>query len=142
MNKTVAHLKEYLRRFHRDPVDGTNDPLFYSIRAEIPHMLSTDTVSVLLKHYGESARTACAEVPKRVHPHLIRHTRAMHLYRCGMPLSYIAEFLGHASMTTTEIYASASVDMLREALEKVDPDLRGEVSSWKDEENLRKLCGL
>ena len=66
----------------------------------------------------------------------------MHLYRCGMPLSYIAEFLGHASMNTTQIYASASIEMLREALEKADPQAAQEMPSWKDEESLKKLCGL
>lgn len=142
MDKTVAHLKEYLRRFHNESVDGNNDPLFYSIRAGMPQMLSTDAVGVILKDYGERARKTCPEVPKRVHPHLIRHTRAMHLYQSGMPLSYIAEFLGHASMNTTEIYASANVEMLREALEKVDPGLAYEMPSWKDEESLKKLCGL
>lgn len=142
MDKTVAHLKEYLRRFHTALACENNDPLFYSIRAGIPHMLSTDAVGATLKDYGERARKTCAEVPERVHPHLIRHTRAMHLYRSGMPLSYIAEFLGHASMNTTEIYASANVEMLREALEKVDPELADEMPSWKDEESLRKLCGL
>jgi integrase/recombinase XerD len=66
----------------------------------------------------------------------------MHLYRSGMPLSYIARFLGHASMSTTEIYASANVEMLREALEKVDAGVANEIPSWKNEESLKKLCGL
>ena len=142
MDKTASHLKEYLRRFHTESVDRNNAPLFYSIRAGMPHMLSTDAVAAMLKDYGERARKTCSEVPERVHPHLIRHTRAMHLYRSGMPLSYIAEFLGHASMNTTEIYASANVEMLREALEKVDPELADEMPSWKNEESLRRLCGL
>ena len=46
------------------------------------------------------------------------------------------------STNTTEIYASANVEMLREALEKADPELAGEMPLWKDEESLRKLCGL
>jgi len=142
MDRTVAHLKEYLRRFHPNSDNRSNDPLFYSIRSGLPQMLSTDAVSVMLKHYGDAARETCPEVPKRVHPHLVRHTRATHLYRSGLPLSYIAEFLGHASVTTTEIYASASTEMIREALEKADPEMTQEIPSWKDEESLKKLCGL
>ncbi len=142
MDKTVAHLKEYLRRFHTNSVDGTGNPLFYSIRSGMPHKLSTDAISVMLKKYGKSAQGTCPEVPERVYPHLIRHTRAMHLYRSGMPLSYIADFLGHANTSTTEIYASASIEMLREALEKADPELSVEIPLWKDEESLKKLCGL
>ena len=142
MAKTVAHLKEYIRRFHADSVNGNRAPLFYSIRDRMPHTLSTDAVSVLLKNYGEKAKKKCSEVPERVHPHLIRHTRAMHLYQSGMPLSYIAEFLGHANVTTTEIYASADVEMLREAIEKVDPGVANETPTWKCEESLKTLCGL
>ena len=105
-------------------------------------MLSTDAVAAMLKKYGDQARRECAEVPERVYPHLIRHTRAMHLYRSGIPLSYIAEFLGHASMNTTEIYASASVDMLHAALKKTHPQMIDEIPEWKDEESLKALCGL
>ncbi len=142
MDKTVAHLKEYLRQFHVGSVDRSDLPLFYSLRAGRPHMLSTDAISVLVKKYGESARTACAEVPPRVHPHLFRHSRAMHLYQSEMPLPYIAEFLGHASVTTTEIYASADVAMLRKAMERADPGQADETPAWKNEESLRRLCGL
>ena len=142
MDKTVAHLKEYLRQFHAGPADRHEVPLFYSLHAGRPHMLSTDAISVLVKNYGEGARTTCAEVPPRVHPHLFRHSRAMHLYQSGMPLPYIAEFLGHASVTTTEIYASADTEMLRKAIERADPGLADETPAWKDEESLRRLCGL
>ena len=45
-------------------------------------------------------------------------------------------------MTTTEIYASADVAMLRKALEQADPGLAHETPAWKDEESLRRLCGL
>ncbi len=66
----------------------------------------------------------------------------MYLYKSGMPLSYLAEFLGHVNVNTTDIYASADIDMLRDALKKTDPELAEEIPLWKDEENLKKLCGL
>jgi site-specific recombinase XerD len=142
MEKTVAHLKEYLTRFHRSPDAPTRDPLFFSSRSDGPHWLSTDAVAVMLKKYGESARKNCPEVPERVHPHLFRHSRATDLYRAGMPLSYIAEFLGHVSVNTTDIYASADTAMLRDALRKAESDATDEVPLWKEEESLKRLCGL
>ena len=142
MDKTVAHLKEYLRRFHGLSDDGTAEPLFYSTRSDAPHKLSTDAVAVMLKNYAESARETSSEVPEHVHPHLFRHTRAMDLYRAGMPLSYIAEFLGHVNVNTTAIYASADIEMLRNALQKANPESASVVPLWKGEERLRKLCGL
>jgi site-specific recombinase XerD len=142
MDKTVAHLKEYLRRFHGLSDDGTAEPLFYSTRSDAPHKLSTDAVAVMLKNYAESARETSSEVPEHVHPHLFRHTRAMDLYRAGMPLSYIAEFLGHVNVNTTAIYAAADIEMLRNALQKANPESASVVPLWKGEERLRKLCGL
>ena len=142
MEKTVAHLNVYLGRFHSLSDGPTRDPLFYSTRSDRPHKLSTDAVAVMLRNYGESARRICADVPKRVHPHLFRHTRAMDLYRAGMPLPYVAEFLGHASVNTTDIYASADIEMLRDALETADPAKADEVPLWRGEDSLRKLCGL
>ena len=142
MDKTVTHLREYLRRFHSRSDDGTGEPLLYSTRSGAPRKLSTDAVAVMLKNCAKSARKTCSEIPERVHPHLFRHTRAMDLYRAGMPLSYVAEFLGHVNVNATDIYASADVKMLREALEKADPELAKEVPLWKDEESLKKLCGL
>jgi site-specific recombinase XerD len=142
MDKTVAHLKEYLKRFHNGPDDKKNTPLFYSNRSGSPHILSTDAISVFLKKYGKIARTTCHEVPDSVHPHLFRHTRAMALYRAGMPLSYIAEFLGHVSINTTEIYASTDIEMLRNALKKANSEVAEEIPHWKDEDSLKKLCGL
>lgn len=43
----------------------------------------------------------------------------MHLYRSGMPLALLAEFLGHGDPETTLIYAYADTEMKREAIEKV-----------------------
>ena len=69
----------------------------------------------------------------------------MHLYQAGMPLSYIKDFLGHASVDTTDIYAAADITMLKTALEKIRSDLDSPVDPpvWEDnEELLRQLCGL
>ena len=142
MDKTVSHLKEYLKRFHSQSEGGAPGPLFYSMLDGTPHKLSTDAITVMVKIYAKMARKTCSEVPERVHPHLFRHSRAMHLYKEGMPLSYIAEFLWHVSVNTTTIYACADVEMLRQAPEKTDPGLVDEIPHWKDEESLKKLCGL
>ena len=40
------------------------------------------------------------------HPHSIRHTKATHLYNNSTPLLYIKDFLGHSTITSTEIYAT------------------------------------
>jgi integrase/recombinase XerD len=70
----------------------------------------------------------------------------MHLYQSGIPLSYIKDFLGHVSATTTSIYASADTTMIRDALEKaakLGDNSTAEVPLWEgNEDMILKLCGL
>jgi|GEM_PF-1354872 len=74
-----------------------------------------------------------------------RHSRAMHLYQSGIPLSYIKDFLGHVSSTTTSIYAYADTSMIKDALEKAASkgNATSELPIWEgDEDMILKLCGL
>ena len=79
---------------------------------------------------------------------MFRRSRAMHLYRNGMPLALLAEFLGHENPETTLIYASADTEMKRQAIERTTIHLGGmnkitEVPQWSsDDEMIRKLYGL
>ena len=70
----------------------------------------------------------------------------MHLYQSGIHLSYIKDFLGHASVNTTSIYASTDLSTMKVALEKIDKEGESpskETPVWKDNEELiLKLCGL
>jgi integrase/recombinase XerD len=56
-------------------------------------------------------------VPERVSPHMLRHSKAMHLLENGVNLIYIRDILGHASVVTTEVYAKANPEMKRRAVE-------------------------
>ena len=140
---TVQHLTRYVERFHSAPA-APDAWLFYSVIKGHTGPLSPDAVARFLHQYAQHARERCPEIPPRVHPHLLRHTRAMHLYQAGMPLSYIKDFLGHASVNTTDIYAAADVHMLRAALEKTYADpARREAPIWTDDEALLlQLSGL
>ncbi|WP_448710572.1 tyrosine-type recombinase/integrase [Microbacterium profundi] len=72
---------------------------------------------VLQKNVAAAHRTHPEEVPPRAHPHLMRHSKAMHLLEANVNLVYIRDFLGHESVTTTEIYARASTEAKRRAIE-------------------------
>lgn len=52
------------------------------------------------------------------HPHSFRHTKATHLYNNGTPLLYVKEFLGHSSLSSTEIYATPDSKKQREEILK------------------------
>ena len=85
-------------------------------------------------------------MPANLHPHMMRHTRAMHLYRSGMPLELLSQYLGHADVETTLIYAYADTEMKREAIRKADVVRDGKevpVEIWADNEDMiLKLSGL
>jgi integrase/recombinase XerD len=70
----------------------------------------------------------------------------MHLYRQGLPLPMLADYLGHASIESTRIYAYADTEMKRIAIEKADPFHNQTPSpqpTWAgDEDMILKLAGL
>ncbi|MDQ6752267.1 MAG: site-specific integrase [Actinomycetota bacterium] len=79
-------------------------------------------------------------VPRKISPHLLRHSKAMHLLENGVNLIYIRDILGHVSVVTTEIYAKANPEMKRHAVEaaaaktagpsRYDQDTRQDLLGW------------
>ena len=59
-----------------------------------------------------------AKIKQRVYPHLLRHSVATTLLERGMPLEQIQKFLGHAKLETTQIYAEATTEMIKESYRK------------------------
>jgi integrase/recombinase XerD len=55
---------------------------------------------------------------KTISPHCMRHSKAMHLLEAGVNLIYIRDFLGHVSVTTTEVYAKTNPELKRKFLEE------------------------
>jgi site-specific recombinase XerD len=142
MDKTGRHLDQYIRAFHA----GTPEPdalLFYTIRAGQRHPMSQDNITYLLNKHATAARPNCPDLPARIHAHQFRHARAMQMLRAGVPLPHIKEFLGHANIATTNIYASADNQMVREAIQKAAgtaPDL---APTWKgDDDLILQFAGL
>ena len=54
-----------------------------------------------------------------------RHTTAIHLLKAGIDFATISQWLGHASLNTTMNYAKADMDIKRQALAQVFPDVLG-----------------
>lgn len=140
LNKTVQHLNEYLKEFHPEMNEC---PLFYSLLDGRPHRLSTDSISLVLKTAANKARLTCEAVPERVHCHMIRKTRAMDLYKNGVPLPFIMQLLGHESMSTTSgFYAFATLEMMTDAMNKAAPTLDKEEKLWKKDDVKKLLYSL
>lgn len=147
MDETVKHYLNYLSIYHKDENEYSTSPLFYIKRGDVIHTMSDDNIRKFLNHYGDLAREICPEVPIKIHPHLFRHSRAMHLYQHGMDLTLISQWLGHSNLETTLIYAHADTKQKREAIEKsMGENIIGSVDIPKytieDEDILKKLYGL
>ena len=62
-----------------------------------------------------------AGIPRRVTPHMLRHTLATALLSRGCDIRYIQKLLGHASVATTQIYTHVDTQSLREAYQRAKP---------------------
>lgn len=80
-------------------------------------------VRYLLRKYLASSCAAVSTIQgKRLHPHSLRHTTAIHLLKAGVDFATISQWLGHATLNTTMRYARADIDLKRQALAQVFPD--------------------
>jgi len=101
MESTVEHFKRYTDTFHAGEKSYSEQFLFYVTRNNEKKRMTEDNVRRFIRAYGLTAKKTCPEVPANVHPHLFRHSRAMHLYQHGMPLALISQWLGHSDVETT-----------------------------------------
>jgi integrase/recombinase XerD len=142
MDKTGRHVDQYIELLHPSPRDP-GALFFYTVRARQRHQMSQDNVTYLLNKHAKTGRGHCPEMPERIHAHQLRHARAMQMLHAGVPLPHIKEFLGHANIATTSIYASADNQMVRDAIQKAagtTPDL---APIWKGPDDLiLRLAGL
>jgi hypothetical protein len=75
----------------------------------------------LVTHNAELAsKSVPSLVAKRVSPHTIRSTTAVHLLRAGVDINTIRAWLGHVSLDTTHVYAEVDMEMKAKALASVD----------------------
>jgi integrase/recombinase XerD len=141
--RTAAHLTQYISVYHGGNRPDTN-LLFYTVIKNTPSAMSEGNVERFLSRYARQARSACPSVPERVHPHMLRRTRATQLYQNGVSLPLVSRLLGHASLQTTQLYAKPSLQMLREAIESVEsPAQKAEQPIWVENEAvMAKLSGL
>jgi len=146
LGATMDHLDCYLSGFHKgSPNDNF---LFYTIHNAKKTQMKPGTVDYFLKKYGKLAHESDVNFPEDLHAHMFRHSVAMAMYKKGIPISYIRDFLGHSSIETTSIYSYADEETITKALEAVESDATiGTVSvkrkNWKGQEQyLLDYCGL
>jgi integrase/recombinase XerD len=81
--------------------------------------LSRQSAWTIIQHAAERA-----QIGKEVSPHTMRHSFATHLLQGGADVRVVQELLGHASVTTTQVYTHVTVDTLREIYASAHPRAR------------------
>jgi integrase/recombinase XerD len=106
--KTVTNLRPLVSN------RGPQEHVFLNRRGQ---PLTRFGIHALVERYAEKVATNLPSVAKkRVSPHTIRHTTATHLLRSGVDINTIRAWLGHVSLSTTNIYAEVDVEMKAKAL--------------------------
>ena len=115
--QAVEALRRYLSR-GRPYLDRRHRPeLFLNARGGA---LTRSGAFLILRRLAEAAGLE----PGRVHPHLLRHSFATHLIEGGADLRSVQEMLGHADLSTTELYTHVSDRRRRDAYFSAHPHAR------------------
>jgi site-specific recombinase XerD len=111
--QVASILAKYLKELQPEDQRG---PLFVNYRGEaigragVAYVLETCAAKALSAHPGL--------MPAKVTPHMLRHSKSVHMLEDGGNLVYIRDYLGHKSVVTTEMYAKASPELKRKAIEE------------------------
>lgn len=150
--EVIPHLDAYLAEFHPD--DDNDDYLFYTVHDGHHTKMTPRAVNSFLDIYAKQLHKKDSSFPESLHCHIFRHSIGMAMYKAGIPISYIKDFLGHSSLDSTAIYAHADNDAMEKALRSVDQEALPKIDSkgnilftpkkkWKGkEEYLLHFCGL
>ena len=115
---TLDMIKEYLEWRKQFPYNG--DLLFPISRQRVDQIFWKLGRRAGIKEIGDPAVSKY----RKLHPHLLRHSFAIHCIKHGMSIDRLQKILGHQSPTTTSVYLQYSVADLHEDYDRI----------WEDEE--------
>lgn len=114
LSRYLSEARPELLRSRQRQRRGRQSPFLFVGRKGI--RLRRETVWRIVRKW-----TTIAGLPIRGYPHLLRHSFATHLLEGGADLRYVQELLGHASISTTQIYTHVNTSRLREIHRKFHP---------------------
>jgi len=115
--ETVQALRNYLE--HREPSATECPSVFLNANGK---PITRFGIRYIVRQHAAKAAEACASIKaKKVSPHTVRHTTAMHLLQSGNDIHVVKDWLGHADLNTTHAYVEIDMKMKRRALESCQP---------------------
>ena len=135
MANTVKLLRFYMEENALLQNGSQDTPLFFNQRRS---KLTRGGISHILRKYADKLSAKHPDIPEKLTPHVLRHSKAMHMYQSGVSIVYIRDILGHVDIATTDTYARADTESKRKALESIYPDITpdGALPDWNRDLNL------
>ena len=129
------HTTKILRQLLGARLEGPRDePVFRNVRgAPLPRFGIHD---LLARTVVKAAATTPSLRAKRVSPHTLRHTTAVHLLRAGVDINTIRAWLGHVSLETTNRYAEVDLERKAKALETCAVTNSDRTPAWRKDKDL------
>lgn len=132
LGNTVNLLQNYMEEHGLHRNGKQNMPLFYNQRYAA---LTRGGVTHILQKYADKIK--CPDIQSKITPHILRHSKAVHLLQAGISIILIRDILGHVSVQTTEMYARVDMETKRKALENAYSNMTpGNMPDWNQDENL------
>ncbi|HEX3012934.1 MAG TPA: tyrosine-type recombinase/integrase, partial [Methanobacterium sp.] len=104
-DRTKGLIEEYMEK-------KDDDSPFLFVNRSGNH-LTPRYIQMMIKDHAKAAG-----IKKRVTPHILRHSFATHLLKNGVDIRAIQQLLGHANLSTTQIYTSVDMHTLKNAYDK------------------------
>lgn len=93
--------------------------------------MNRDGIEYVINKYAQIVKkTSPTPIPDKIHPHMFRHSKAVHMVEANIPIVYIRDFLGHSDISTTMIYATINNKLKLNAINNLAPKL---IDNSKDE---------
>ena len=111
LSETEKIVSKYIRHFQLEP----EAPLFSNKNGE---RLTRQGIRYIIRKYSNMVNQAMpGTIEGSVYPHRMRHSKATHLVDSGINIYNVRDFLGHESVTTTQIYLTTNPEVTRKAIE-------------------------
>lgn len=134
---TVRCLESYMNESN---LNGANHESEFLFKSQNNREFTRAGITYILNKYVKTARLECSNIPEKITPHTFRHSKAMHLLQADVNIIYIKDILGHADVTTTQIYVRANLKMKTEALQKARIEVESDpnLPSWATDKSLMR----
>lgn len=132
-DETANLINSYISRYVVNALG--NHPL---VTNRYHQKIDRDGIGYIINKYVTEIHKGNPSFPEKVHCHMFRHSKAMHMLEAGINIIYIRDFLGHEDISTTMVYVRADNRLKNEAINKLSPKVTDEADlpDWNRDKDL------